>query len=365
MGITPKKVPKAVRKKLVMANAILEEIKTSSTKNKKQRKKRVVANVVSGNILKKYKCLHLLSRETGIGRKVLKGVRSKSVLTLARNRRVTERETVKKLVTEFMERDDVSINMPGKNDCTHVGKGNKGEKKQTRVLNDYLGNLYEKLKSENPSVHVSQTVFRRLRPKNILLTKMISRNTCLCTKHQNFAMKLKALRSHGVEVSANPETVSKNVTEDEMKEKIEAKLECFEVVKFQEWKRVEMDGKKKMKIVETEMERDHFKAHIKTEYKDFLQHVFRVKTQYSAIRSLKEQLPENEMLVHMAFAENFTCSNADEIQSAYWNSTAVTLHPVVVYYRLGEDLEHKNYIYVSDVTNHNAFAVYTILKKAI
>ena len=36
-GITPKKVPKCVRKKVVIASAILEEIKALGKKDKKQR----------------------------------------------------------------------------------------------------------------------------------------------------------------------------------------------------------------------------------------------------------------------------------------------------------------------------------------
>lgn len=65
----------------------------------------------------------------------------------------------------------------------------------------------------------------------------------------------------------------------------------------------------------------------------------------------------------MDFAENFTCSNANRFQSAYWNSTGVTLHPVVAYYKEEEELKHKNLIFVSDVTNHNSTVVVTILKK--
>ncbi|KAL3882556.1 hypothetical protein ACJMK2_028891 [Sinanodonta woodiana] len=86
-----------------------------------------------------------------------------------------------------MERDDVSVNMPRKNDCTKV---ETGERKQTRVLTDYLSNLFEKFCAENPDLKVSKSIFCRLRPTHILLTKLITRNTCLCSKHQNFAMKL-------------------------------------------------------------------------------------------------------------------------------------------------------------------------------
>jgi hypothetical protein len=55
-----------------------------------------------------------------------------------------ERDPVKKLVIEVMDRGDVSVNMPWKSDCKKTEKTEKGEKKQIRVLNDCLVNLYEK-----------------------------------------------------------------------------------------------------------------------------------------------------------------------------------------------------------------------------
>ena len=75
-------------------------------------------------------------------------------------------------------------------------------------------------------------VFSRLPTKNILLTKIISRYTCLCTKHQLYN-EIESITSHGVAISANHETVCKNVTEDEKREIKKAKLERIEVVKFQ------------------------------------------------------------------------------------------------------------------------------------
>ncbi|KAL3880910.1 hypothetical protein ACJMK2_033114 [Sinanodonta woodiana] len=129
----------------------------------------------------------MLCRETGMSRRVLKSANSKGLTAVSRRRRVLERERIKKRVISFMERDDVSVNMPGKNDCTKV---ETGERKQTRVLTDYLSNLFEKFCAENRYMKVSKSVFCRLRPTHILLTKLKTRNTCLCSRHQNFAMKL-------------------------------------------------------------------------------------------------------------------------------------------------------------------------------
>jgi hypothetical protein len=44
-----------------------------------------------------------------------------------------------------------------------------------------------------------------------------------------------------------------------------------------------------------------------------------------------------EVVVQMDFAENYTCLNVSEIQSAYWNPVMVTLHPVVAYFRNPND----------------------------
>lgn len=56
-------------------------------------------------------------------------------------------------------------------------------------------------------------------------------------------------------------------------------------------------------------------------------------------------------------------SLTEEIQSAYWNASSVASQPTVVYYNGKEnDLEHMYFIFVSDVLNHSAAAVLTIMK---
>ena len=67
----------------------------------------------------------------------------------------------------------------------------------------------------------------------------------------------------------------------------------------------------------------------------------------------------------MDFSENFTCGTPDVVESAYWNSNAITLHPVVMYYRENSELKHINYIFVSDDLSHNIGSVFVFLKKLI
>ena len=134
-------------------------------------------------------------------------------------------------------------------------------------------------------------------------------------------------------------------------------------IQYETWRRVDEDGKKKMKIVQVKCNRDDFVKTMTEEYAAFLNHVQRVTAQYAALKSLKEQLPKDELIVQMDFAENFTCGTSDEIQSAYWNVSSVSLHPVVVYFRGAENgLEHLNFVFISDVLQHNSTAVITIMK---
>lgn len=125
---------------------------------------------------------------------------------------------------------------PGKKDAVKTVEGEV----QCRVLTDYIANLHEKFLSENPHIDLSLSTFRRMRPKHILTTTFLSRNTCLCTKHQNFAFKLKMLKNYGIITTTNPDEFVKHQISTIQKESFP------ENVAFSLWKRVEMeDGKKR------------------------------------------------------------------------------------------------------------------------
>ncbi|KAL3854847.1 hypothetical protein ACJMK2_014086 [Sinanodonta woodiana] len=97
--------------------------------------------------------------------------------------------------------------------------------------------------------------------------------------------------------------------------------------------------------------------------KDFTDHVNRVKEQYSQVRDLKANLPNDEMILQMDFAENFSCRSLNEIQTAYWNQSMVTLHPVVAYFKEGDILKHQSFVVVSDEMSHSAITVCAFIDK--
>ena len=79
-------------------------------------------------------------------------------------------------------------------------------------------------------------------------------------------------------------------------------------MQFNHWKRVEVDGKKKMKLLTADMEKTQFGQLFRKEVKQFRGHARRVKIQYEQLKLLKENLPEDQAIVQMDFAENYTAS---------------------------------------------------------
>ena len=112
-----------------------------------------------------------------------------------------------------------------------------------------------------------------------------------------------------------------------------------------------------------EVEGEKFWNAWEIELTKFRDHVFRVKRQFRMSRELKEHLPDNEVYVHMDFAENYACKTADEIQSAYWNSSQVTLHPIVIYYRENKEIKHHSLVAISNTLVHASSTVVAILDK--
>lgn len=47
-------------------------------------------------------------------------------------------------------------------------------------------------------------------------------------------------------------------------------------------------------------------------------HLYNIKHQYSALRHLRENMNDNEVIVHIDFSENYSCKYDKEIQSVHF-----------------------------------------------
>lgn len=68
----------SVRKELVFANVVCDEIKLSGHKSTVH-KKRILQNLVAGNLIKKYKQIRKLGEKTGMSRNKLSKVTTKNL----------------------------------------------------------------------------------------------------------------------------------------------------------------------------------------------------------------------------------------------------------------------------------------------
>ena len=110
----------------------------------------------------------------------------------------------------------------------------------------------------------------------------------------------------------------------------------------------------------------------KTDFKDFMteferdikpiaSHLFRASWQISQLDKCKESITQNDAVVIMDFAKNYTCRFQNEVQSAFWDSNQITIHPMMTYYLVKDadslKLRKHSVIGVSNDLKHDAHAV--------
>ena len=93
-------------------------------------------------------------------------------------------------------------------------------------------------------------------------------------------------------------------------------------LKYRHWKNVQENSdaqpqKYKWKEVEETASKADYIATVADEHAKLMRHIERVQNQYKELRKLRENLPINEILPLMNFAENYNCSSVEEVQSAH------------------------------------------------
>ena len=95
------------------------------------------------------------------------------------------------------------------------------------------------------------------------------------------------------------------------------------------------------------------------------QHHYISKPQASYLSKLKDELKDNEAIILLDFAENYSFVAQDVVQSFHWNNSQATLHPFVVYYKSKGELKHLNVCVISDCLKHDTLAVHAFINKGM
>ena len=300
------------------------------------------------------------------------------VLTTSSNRHnlslTTETiETVK----NFYTRDDISRMAPGKRDVVTIRDKDGKKKLQKRHLYMSIKEAYGVFKVENPNVKIGLTKFRKLRPPNVLLSSQTPSNVCTCVYHQNMFLALDAINIHVPDIPSYSTDFPASCLLDPGSDLcwfgncshdscgFEAIYPLPDTVKnfpakWMTWQ--EANGRlSKLENIGTVQD---LYDHICSMTTKFLPHchIKRLQAkQYELDKELASTQDSKIAVLQMDFAENYTCVAQDEIQSAHWNQSQVTLFTTVTWLK-GEVMSK---VIVSDCMQHTKTTVMVFLDEIL
>jgi hypothetical protein len=254
---------------------------------------------------------------------------------------------------------------------------------QKKLILLNLKELHQLFKTDHPTLKVSFSKFASLRPQHCILAGAAgTHSVCVCKYHQNVKLMIEGanFKSYNPtlatyqdflsEVLCNPPTSScyldgcckscpglENLQESLLDLMTE---NCVEEIKYKQWSAVDRSSldthtKKLSLFIET----------FCVQLKELLPHHFVAKQQGKFLQTLKEELPEGEVVTICDFSENYTFVIQDSVQGYYFANEQATIHPFVSYYKDGEELKVLSQVVVSDYMKHGKDAVYAFLKDHI
>ena len=254
-------------------------------------------------------------------------------------------------VDEFLRRTDNCYVLPDKK---HYRKDN-AEFIPVVALVDSLRNLHRKFVTETALTMAFSTFCKAREWRTIKTSVFLKRSVCLCMSHANMSMMLEV-------VPGLPNSTRELIllTEDEVNTGLNS-IGDEQIVRFKRWtkeRRLYGEGDDERWVYHTELEKrrvtgQSFKELLQQDLPEFREHCRRVSEQYAAVELLKSTLPKDHAICQMDYAENWATSFLHEIAAVFFGKTQVTLHPMVIYTKLGETLDHKCFVGVSSVTDHS------------
>ena len=240
-------------------------------------------------------------------------------------------------VRQFYECDSISRVMPGKADVIVVRENGVKETKQKRHMIMTLKETYEQFQIDHPSCNIGKSKFAQLRPQHVLLSSQMPRNVCGCKYHNNIILLTESLHQRYPEivpVYSKDGFLSLCVCDINSEECMSSSCEkCIDgilfhancvtkmnpgnSIKWYQW--VEDDKGYLTKRQEEGSIEDACKL-LKSQLPKFLWHVYVKNKQaaaYEADKLCAQESSSSVAVLQMDFAENFTATSQDEIQSAH------------------------------------------------
>ena len=379
-----------VRRALLFHSALIRQLRVKYAHNRQHGTKQIIGTVASGSVLRKYRVLDQARRE-------IAGYRAHQRRIVRKRREDALSDTVIREIEEFYEQDNNSRLLPGKRDT--VTK--KACKKQKRLLCETMTVLHAKYLYEHPASPVSYATFCKKRPFWVVPPKLSDRDTCLCKRHSNVQLMADTLHREGVIASARPmeqcaqlvcDTDRKICMYGECDQCDDRRLDMAAAtrptndtkeVTYMQWttkdkeiaiasKSTLSDGEPTTKRVKVTVKESrtttlsdlHEKFEIELKPR-FTTHVYNIHHQYRTLRALKEQLPADEVVIHIDFSENYTCRYGEEVQSVHFGAShkQATLH-TGLYYK-SNPTNVTSFCSISDCNRHDPSGIWAHLQPVL
>lgn len=255
---------------------------------------------------------------------------------------------------------------------------------------------------EEENIKISFSQFAKLRPKTTKTVRHTKMNFCCCEYCANIKMKQEAINNflsskghHNLHLPSKYELsaltlCAKNEDNGQYKkscldrkcracgvaairDKIQPALDQYAdaMVTWKKWCQVQQEihdktgtaklTSKKM-LTSSSGPLDEILTELQAELGSFACHITNAEWQHRMFANLKvkENLPNNWILICMDFAENFGCFYQDEVQGVHWTRQQVTIHPIVAYYHCPDDgdITTESMVFISDDLTHDSHAVH-------
>ena len=281
------------------------------------------------------------------------------------------------VVNNFYIRDDISLMAPGKRGVVTIRKQRWEGKTTKRHLYMTIKEVYGIFKIENPNIKVGLSKFAELRLPNVLLSPQTPSNVCTCIYHQNMFLALDAIHSRIPDIPSYTTEFSASCLLEPEGDfcwfgkcihkycGFAAKYSLPDTVKDSRttWMRWQENNGRMAKVQETGTV-EYLYEYIRSMSPKFLQHshIKRLQAkQYEEDKKLASTINSKVAVLQMDFAENYTCTAQDQIQSAHWNQNQVTLFTTVTWVK-GKVVSK---VVVSDCMQHTKTAVVVFLDEIL
>lgn len=282
-------------------------------------------------------------------------------------------ETIRK-VEIFFCREDISRVSPNVKDKIKIKSENGTAHAQKRHMMYTVSEAFSIFKEENPGEKIKISKFYELRPKFVMLISDMPHDVCVCKYHANIFYLIDILHKNVKFPKTHRELLQEIVCSLEGEDcmmgicqnckDIDLKYsvlplkydESLELI-FKQWATI--NGR--VEIISLEKSIEMIISTLENQLPFFKKHIFIKNSQQKYFDLKRSTVGEKEIILQMDFAENFSITAQDEIQSAHWSHSQVTIYTAVAW---GPN-NILSFALVSNYLSHDRYAVNVFLKKII